>query len=231
MVPGAWHLREGERVTTPLVVDRNIPLFDVDIGRTILTHCTQLDQVAIGHVVSHRVEHVEVAKDIIRLGIDGVTAVDHRVGRSTLLAIVDDRFGLEPAHHWLEEAVVTDIAHVDAQTTTAHGLPDGNPLLQRDDRHQTISTELIVVTTASHVIDESDFMTTRRQVDRGGPSEIAIPTKDQDTHRGSPHYNAAAYTVRYDTMNRNGSGTQALLIRCERRVMHVSASNGRGHAN
>ena len=77
------------------MLDGDVALFDVDVGRAVLAHGAQLDQVAVGGELADGEEHVEGADDVVDLGEDGVLAVDHRVGRGALLGEVHDGVGLE----------------------------------------------------------------------------------------------------------------------------------------
>ena len=64
-------------------------------GRAVLAHRAQLDQVRVRRVVAHRPQQLERADDVAVLGDDGVVDAAHRPRRARLLAVVDDRVGLE----------------------------------------------------------------------------------------------------------------------------------------
>ena len=84
-------LRVRQLVATAVVLDRDVPFFDVDVRRAVLPHRAQLDEVALRRELANRKEQVQRADDVVDLGEDGVLAVDHRVGGSPLLGEMDDR--------------------------------------------------------------------------------------------------------------------------------------------
>ena len=112
VVEGAGPLRVEDAVLAALVLDLEPPLLDVDVGLAVLAHRPELDEVDVAVDVGDRVHHVEVADDVVRLRVDRVRLVDHRVRRGALLAEVDDRVGAEVADHLVDERGVDQIADV-----------------------------------------------------------------------------------------------------------------------
>ena len=84
---------------SPLVLDLDVALLDVDVGLAVLAHRAELDEVALGDVVADREEQVEVADHVGVLGLDGVAAGEHRVGGGGLLAVVDQGLGAGLGHY------------------------------------------------------------------------------------------------------------------------------------
>ena len=68
VVERAGQLGEGERVLAALVLDLDVALFDVDVGRAVLAHRPELDEVGVGDVVAHREQQVEGADHVVRTG-------------------------------------------------------------------------------------------------------------------------------------------------------------------
>ena len=52
VVQRAGLLREGQRVAPAPVLDLDVALLDVDVGRPVLAHRPELDQVAVGDAVA-----------------------------------------------------------------------------------------------------------------------------------------------------------------------------------
>ena len=134
--PGSFG--NGQRRAAPVVLDVDVALFDVDVGRAVLAHRPELHEVGVRDVVAHREQEVQVADHVGLLGLDGGLEALHRVRRRGLLAVVDDRLGLEAGDDALEERGVLDRALVHRDLLAGDLLPGGDPLIQRQDRRQGV---------------------------------------------------------------------------------------------
>src|ERR671913_30857 len=94
VVPASWLLREGQEVLAAIVLYLDVALFDVYVGLAVLAHRTELHQVAVWHILVYGEEHVQVADNVVVLGVDGMAPVDHGVGSGPLLGEVHYGLGL-----------------------------------------------------------------------------------------------------------------------------------------
>ena len=62
-------------------------------------------------------------------------------------------------------------------------LPGRDAPLQLADRDERVDAHLVVVVAADEVVDDADVVAALRQVQRRGPTEIAVPAEYQDPHR------------------------------------------------
>ena len=67
----------GQGIFATVVLDRDVALFDVDVGRAIFAHGAQLDQVTVGELLTNDVEQVEGSDNVVGLGQHGMFAIDH----------------------------------------------------------------------------------------------------------------------------------------------------------
>ena len=88
--------------------------------------------------------------------VDGVWAVDHRVGSRPLLGEVDHRVGTEGCDRFLHEGRVREIAHVDLHREVGKVLPTADALLKAHDGDQALDPHLEVVSPAGEVVDDTD---------------------------------------------------------------------------
>ena len=186
VVDRARELRVGQRVLAALVLDLDEALLDVDVGRPVLAHRPELDEVAVGHPVAQREQQVQRADHVRLLRVDRVAAGDHRVRRRRLLAVVDDRLGQHVGDDLVEELAVVDVA--DHRLDVApRDLPPGlDPLAERGDRGQRVRRVLVVPATAGEVVDDEHLVAPRGEPHGGGPAEVAVATEDQDAHGRQP---------------------------------------------
>ena len=133
VVHRAGGLRVEEGVLPAVVVDRQVALFDVDVGRPVLAHGAELDQVRLGADVADREQDIEVADDVVRLGVRRVPDVDHRIWRRRLLAVMDDRVGPDVADHRFDEAVVDQVADRQSDVESRDLVPRTDPLVEGRD--------------------------------------------------------------------------------------------------
>ena len=101
--------RKGEPVLAAAVLDVEEPLRDVDVGRAVLPHRSELHQVSLGHLVAHRVEQVEGAHQVVVVGEDTVLDVHHAVRCRRHLAKMDDRLGPQGSQTVAGETEVAEI--------------------------------------------------------------------------------------------------------------------------
>ena len=136
VVDGPGRLRVEERVAPAVVLDGQVALLDVDVRRPVLAHRPELDEVAVRRAVADGEHDVEVADDVVGLGVRGVPDVDHRVGRRGLLAVVDDRVGAEPVDDRFDEGVVGQVADEELDLALGHLAPGADPLVEGRDREE-----------------------------------------------------------------------------------------------
>src|SRR5680860_942795 len=72
VIHGSGKLRKRQDIAPPLVVDLDKALFDVDIGRSVLAHGPELDEVRVRGEVTHAEEDVECSLDVVALRRDRV---------------------------------------------------------------------------------------------------------------------------------------------------------------
>jgi hypothetical protein len=163
------------------VLDLDVALFDVDVGRAVLAHRPELHEVAVGHVLAQREEQVQRADDVVALGLDRVAAGDHRVRRGGLLGVVHDALGQELTDHAVEEVAVLEVADVRRQLASGDLAPRLDAVRQRADRRQRVGRPLKVPAPAGEVVDDRDFVPARGKMQRGGPPEVAVTAQNQET--------------------------------------------------
>ena len=154
--------------------DRDKPLLDVDVGRAVLSHRAQLDQVRLGGELLDREQDVDGADDVVVLGVDGPGAVDHRVGRGTLLAKVDDGVGLEGLEGCGQKLKVADVADQELDVFARDLSPGLDAVVRRGDRGQGLHAQLGVVAPTGEVVDDGDGVAPGREVERGGKAAVAV---------------------------------------------------------
>ena len=186
VVEGARLLRVGQHVGPPAVGDLDEALFDVDVGRAVLTHRPQLDQVDVPVLLGDGVEQVERTGHVVDLRVDGVLPVDHRVGRRALLGEVHDGVGPERGQGLADEAGVGQVADEQVHGVVRDLLPTADPSLQAGDRDQGVDPHLEVVAPSGEVVDDTDTVAPSGQVESGGPTQVAVTTEYQNIHVLSP---------------------------------------------
>ena len=173
-------LRVEEGVLPAVVVDRQVALFDVDVGRPVLAHRAELDQVRLGADVADGEQDVEVADDVVRLGVRRVPDVDHRIRRRRLLAVVDDRVGPDVADHRFDEAVVDQVADRQSDVEPGDLAPRADPFLEGRDGEERPDADLEFPLALGEVVDEVDRVAGLRQGHGGRPAQVAVATQDED---------------------------------------------------
>src|SRR5215210_2519507 len=169
VVPASWLLREGQEVLAAVVLYLDVALFDVYVGLAVLAHRAELHQVAVGHVLVYGEEHVQVADNVVVLGVDGMAPVDHRVGRRPLLGEVHDGLGMVALHDVGDELPVQEVAELEPEGLPANLAPRPNPVLYVRDRGQTRGAELVVDGPPDAVVHDHDLVADVGKVQRGRP--------------------------------------------------------------
>src|SRR5215211_3790026 len=182
VIPASGLLREGQKVLAAVVLDLDVALFDVYVGLAILSHRAELHQVAVGHVLVYGEEHVQVADDVVVLGVDGVAPVDHRVGRGPLLGEVHDSVRLVALYDLGDELPVQKVAELEPDGLRAHLAPRPNPVLYVRDRGQARGAELVVDRPPDAVVHDDDLMTNVREVQGGRSATVPVATENQYLH-------------------------------------------------
>ena len=106
------------------------------------------------------IEQIERADHVVGLRIHRMTTVDHRIGRTALLAEVHHGIGREAFEDRLKKRIITQVTHKQFNPFVADLLPDGDAFLNRGDGGKAMGTEFVVIATANQVIDDSDIVTT-----------------------------------------------------------------------
>src|SRR5215207_2248317 len=182
VVPASWLLREGQEVLAAVVLYLDVALFDVYVGLAVLAHRAELHQVAVWHVLVYGEEHVQVADNVVVLGVDGMPPVDHGVGRRPLLGEVHDGFGLVALHDVGDELPVKQVAELEPYNLPAHLAPRPDPVLYVRDGGQARGTELVVDGPPDAVVHDDDLVADVRKVQGGRPATIPVAAENQYFH-------------------------------------------------
>ena len=158
VVEGAGLLGVGQHVGAALVGDLDEALFDVDVGVAVLPHRPELDEVDRRVDLGDGVHHVQRAHHVVDLRVDRVLAVDHGVGRRTLLAEVHDGVGLGLGDDAVGEGGVGEVPDPDVDGVSGDLLPARHPVRQRGDGDEAVDPHLTVVLAAHEVVDDGDLV-------------------------------------------------------------------------
>jgi hypothetical protein len=120
------------------------------------------------------VQQREGAEHVIRLGVDRVTAVDHRVRRGALLGVVHHGVRAEVTDHPVGEHRVAEVADVAADVLAGDFLPGGDANPERLDRDQALHAEVVVLVPAREVVGDSHLVTVLRQGQRRWPAQVPV---------------------------------------------------------
>ena len=74
---------------------------------------------------------IDCANDIVVLGVNSASSVDHGVGRASLLSKVDNRIGLEADKHIFQELPVTDVSYLQVNMLARNLAPPAHVCLQK----------------------------------------------------------------------------------------------------
>ena len=188
VVEGARPLGIQHPVRTTVVVDLEPTLLDVDVRRAVLAHGAELDQVNIRVCFGNRVQQIESSDNVVRLGVDRVFAVNHRVGGRTLFREMHDRIGSEFAERAVGEVGVHEVADEHVDPVSGQLLPGPHPYAQRLDRHQTLRAQLVLVLPAGEIVQHPYVVAVLRQMQSRRPAEVSVTAENQNSHVDSVQY-------------------------------------------
>src|ERR1019366_8792076 len=160
-----------------------------DVGRPVLAHGPELDEVDRRVDVHDRVEDVQRVDHVVVLRVDGVLLVDHRVRRGPLLSEVHDRLGAERLDDTVGEVRVHEVAGPAGELLARDLLPDLDPALQLGNGDERVDSHLVVVLAAREVVHDAHLVALVGQVQGGRPTEVAVSSEDEDAHSESPGSN------------------------------------------
>src|SRR5580658_5365108 len=89
VVEGAGLLGKWKEVLAAVMFDRDVAFFDVNVRRAVFAHGAKFHEVAIGLQFAQGEKKIQGADYIVDLGVDGVAAVNHRVGGGALFGEMD----------------------------------------------------------------------------------------------------------------------------------------------
>ena len=172
----------GRTSAAAVVLDADVAFFDIDIGRAVFAHGSELDQMAVGLELAEGEEEIERADDVVHLGEDGVLAVDHRIGRGALLGKMDHGVGAHGFDGGSEKIVVGDIAGKLVDVLAGQLAPDAQAFGQGLNGGQSLNAQFMVPLAAGKIVDNRDRMTFLRQIQGSGPPAVSVTTQDADFH-------------------------------------------------
>ena len=181
VVEGAALFRVRQRVCASVVFDGDVSFFDIDIRRSIFSHGSQLDKMAVRREFLHGEEHVDGSRDIIFLREDGALSVHHAVRRRALFSKVHDCLRLEAHECVAEELVVTDVADGERDFAAGEFMPPPDAVVYGRDGRERLEAELRVEVAPTQVVDNVHFVATVREVERLRPAAVSISTNDHHT--------------------------------------------------
>src|ERR1044072_4565638 len=171
-------LREGKRVAAALVLDPDIALLDIDVGLAVLAHRAELHQVALGDMVANREEQIEVADHVAVLGLDRLLPGGHRVGRRSLLPVVDNDLGPHLRNNAVAAPALLDRPDEALDLVAAQLPPGAESLLERAERGQRVAAHALHPAAADEIVDDGYLVTAGREAQGGGPTEVTVAPED-----------------------------------------------------
>ncbi len=135
------------------MLDGDVALLNINIGRAVFTHRAQLDQVTLRLEFLEREEHVEGADNVVHLREDGVFPVDHRVGSGALLGKMDDSVGLKHLDGRREKIVIGHVAGERFDDVPGEFLPDPQPVREGTNRRQGLHAEFVIPLPARKIVE------------------------------------------------------------------------------
>src|SRR5579883_2797417 len=175
-------LRKRHDIGSAVVADFDEALFNVDVGCAVLAHGAEFDEVAIGREIAHREQHVQRASHVVRLGENGVIAIDHRVRRAGLFPVMNQRLWLELSNHTLDKGVIGDVADVRLYAPAGHFTPGLEPFVQRPNGCEAVASELQVITAPREVVQGCHPVAPGREVQCSWPAKVAIAAQNEYAH-------------------------------------------------
>ena len=132
-------------------------------------------------------EDVQVADDVVVLGVDGVAAIYHGIRSGALLGEMHYGLWLVTLYYLRDELPVKEVAELNPYLLPGDFFPCPNTLLEVGDGGEARRGELVVDGAAHEVVYYDDLVTVVREMQGGGSSAISVSTQDQYLHyRGSP---------------------------------------------
>src|SRR5712692_4570436 len=203
VIKGSGLLREGDYVLAAVVFDGDVAFFDVEVGRAVLAHSPQFDEVAIREEFADGEKDVQCADDVIDLGEDGVFAVNHRVRSRALFREMNHCFRFEGLERGSEKVVIGNVTDEQLDGLAGQVLPDPNAIRQRTNRSQRGRAKLVVPKAPQKVVDDGDRMAPLRQIESCRPTAIAVPTEHGNLHVPS----SGQISLRISTAIRTANGS------------------------
>src|SRR5205823_5788021 len=161
-------------------------LLDIDIGRSVLTHGAELDEVRLWCVIAQGKEKVERADDIVDLGHGGVREVDHGEGSAALLGKMDQGLRLDLLHQLGDGASIAQVHRSPPDGPASQSLPEGDPLGHALDRDQALGAAFAIPAPADQAVDSDDVMAGLREVKRRRPAEVTVNPQHYDRLLSQP---------------------------------------------
>ena len=152
VIQRAGQLGERQPVAATLVLDIHETLLDIDVGRAVLAHRAELDQMRVGDMLADSPQQLERADHIRLLGQHGVVDALHRKRGARLLAVVDDRVRLHVAHDVGDEGALRDVADLGVDRLSRHLPPGRDALVKRCDRCQRVGAGVQMPAAAGEVV-------------------------------------------------------------------------------
>jgi hypothetical protein len=182
VVEARCFLRERHEIRAPVVVDLDVPLFDIDVGGPVLAHRPQLHQMGLWGEVLHGEQDVQRADNVVHLRDDGMTSRQHGERSGSMFRVVHDRLGVEFLPHVFDEVPVGDVADVRLDGLLLQACPQIHPVLKREDRDQGIGPDLMIEQSPVEAIHNGDVVSPLGQVHGGRPPQVAVATQDENLH-------------------------------------------------
>ena len=174
-------LRIWKLVLASVVLNLDVPLLDVNVRGPVLSHCPELDQVAVRRQLLDGVQHVQRADNVILLRVDGPRPINHGVRRRALLSKVDDGLRLEGGERLLQEAPVAHVADHELDVLSGNLGPLLDAVVRRGDRGQRVGSKLQIDGPPHQVVHDGDLVSAGGQVKGGCPATVPIPSDDHHT--------------------------------------------------
>ncbi len=175
-------LGKRQHILAAVVLHRQKALFDIDIGRTILPHGAQFDQVAIGTELPHGEQKIERADYIIYLSKDRVLAVDHRIGSGALFRKMDHGVRRVSAHQRRHEIVVGDISGKKLDGLPGQLPPGPKSFGHRPDRRQSLHAQFIIPLAPRKVIGNYNLVSLSGKIKGRSPSAVTVSAQHTELH-------------------------------------------------
>jgi hypothetical protein len=182
VVERAGRAREQEAVLPALVRDLDPALLDVDVGRAVLAHGAELDDVAVGRVLEAGPDRVEGGFQVVAQGAPRRVEAHHRVGRGRLLGIVDHEVRPHVGEQGEHQRRIGAVADHGLDRAPGHLTEDRGSVGQVRARDQRLRAGLQRHVPAQVVVDRPDLVSPRGESHGRWPAEIAVAAEHDDAH-------------------------------------------------